>query len=379
MKRICCLILALLCLLLVGCEGWGQGSHVSVTPHHEENSKVNPDEISAQTIWQLRSALENLVESGAESGLIYVPDYDQESVEEDVAVAVRSVAKKNPIGAYAVEEIRYELGSSSGKSAVAVQINYVHDRSEIRLIKTCNGVVEAVTAIEEALDGCENSLVLRIDRYRQTDFIQMIQDYAAENPDKVMELPQVTVGIYPESGNEDRVVELKFTYQTSRDILRNMQHQVRPVFEAAVLYVSGDGEEHEKLSQLYSFLMERFNYRMDTSITPAYSLLRHGVGDSKAFATVFAAMCRDAGLECLVVSGTRDGEARYWNIVREGESYYHVDLIACNEINTFQELGDSEMIGYVWDYSAYPLCQSYVQQEDPDDVVEPSETEEISE
>ena len=84
MKRICCLILALLCLLLVGCEGWGQGSHVSVTPHHEENSKVNPEEISAQTIWQLRSALENLVESGAESGLIYVPDYDQDSLEEDV-------------------------------------------------------------------------------------------------------------------------------------------------------------------------------------------------------------------------------------------------------------------------------------------------------
>ena len=45
--------------------------------------------------------------------------------------------------------------------------------------------------------------------------------------------------------------------------------------------------------------MERYDYRIETSITPAYSLLRHGVGDSRAFAVVYAAMCQQAGLECL--------------------------------------------------------------------------------
>ena len=72
---------------------------------------------------------------------------------------------------------------------------------------------------------------------------------------------------------------------------------MKPVFESAVLYVSGDGAEKQKFSQLYAFLMERFDYKVETSITPAYSLLRHGVGDSRAFATVYAAMCRLAGLE----------------------------------------------------------------------------------
>ena len=168
-------------------------------------------------------------------------------------------------------------------------------------------------------------------------------------------MPDVSVGIYPENGTR-RVVELKFTYQTSRDALRSMQGQVRPIFDAAVLYVSGDGEDREKLNQLYAFLMERFNYQYETSITPVYSLLRHGVGDSMAFAVVYAAMCRNAGLDCQIVSGTRDADAWYWNIVRIGERCYHVDLLESYALGGLQTWDDDQMEGYVWDYFAYPAC-----------------------
>ena len=98
--------------------------------------------------------------------------------------------------------------------------------------------------------------------------------------------------------------------------------------------------------------MERFDYTLETSITPAYSLLGHGVGDSKAFATVYAAMCRRADLECLVITGTRDGEPWTWNMVCDDGTYYHLDLLSSHR--GFQELTDNEMEGYVWDYSAYP-------------------------
>ena len=126
------------------------------------------------------------------------------------------------------------------------------------------------------------------------DFTQLVRDHAEEHPETVMEPPQVTAAAY--GAGSYRVVELTDTNQTSRDALRQMQSQGKPVFDAASLYVSGDGEDRQKLSQLYAFLMERFDYKIETSITPAYSLLRHGVGDSRAFATVYAAMCRLAGL-----------------------------------------------------------------------------------
>lgn len=356
MKRILCLMLAVLCIALSGCSMLNMGSYVSVEPHHEENTQLNPEDVSAAAYWQLRDAMTDLVETGSETGLIYVADYDQSRLESDIAMAVNHLTAENPIGAYAVEKIGYELGTSGGKKAIAVEISYIHDRTEIRRIQKFGTVEDAMGTIAEALDDCDSSLVLEITNYNQTDFDQLVRDYSEKNPRVVMEAPEVVVGIYPEQGGANRVVELKFVYQTSRDALRSMQTQVSPVFDSAVLYVSGDGEDREKLSQLYSFLMERFDYQNETSITPSYSLLRHGVGDCKAFAVVYAAMCRDAELECQVVSGTRNGEAWYWNIVLDGEVYYHVDLLASAAQNDFRTWADSEMSGYVWDYSAYPVC-----------------------
>ena len=174
-----------------------------------------------------------------------------------------------------------------------------------------------------------------------------------------MECPQVVVNIFPETGTS-RLVELKFTYQTSRDALRVMQTQVHTVFESAAMYVSSYSKETEKFEQLYGFLMNFLvegDYQLETSITPAYSLLRHGVGDKKAFATVYAAMCREAGLDCQVVTGTRDGDPWVWNLIRVDGAYYHLDLLRCSERGYYRTYPDNQMDGYVWDYSAYPASE----------------------
>lgn len=213
---------------------------------------------------------------------------------------------------------------------------------------------QAEKAIAKALESYDVSVVMLVEDYQEMDFTQLVQDYAQAHPETVMETPQVTVGIYGDT--DARVVELTFTYQNSRDSLRQMQSQVQPMFDSAVLYVSGSGSQRQKFSQLYAFLMERFDYTLETSITPAYSLLCHGVGDSRAFAMVYAAMCRDAGLECRIVTGTRAGEPRTWNIVLDNGSYHHVDLLWSYENGSYREFTDQEMSGYVWDYSAYPAC-----------------------
>lgn len=364
MKRIIAGLLAVICLLLAGCGGWTDGSYVYTTPHHEQIKQNDTEEVTAANYQDLRNVLISLIEDGTEKAIVYVQNYNQEKLEPDLRSVIHTATTGNPIGAYAVEKIVYEMGSS-GKPAVAVTITYRHGRSEIRRIKEYTAMTDVKDAVKAALDSCSASLVLRVSSYVQIDFSQLVEDYMLEHPESVMELPEVTVNAYPEFGY-DRVLEMKFTYQTSRDDLRNMQNQVQPVFASAVLYVSGDGEDHGKLAQLYSFLMERFDYHYETSITPTYSLLRHGVGDCKAFAVVYAAMCREAGLECYVVSGTRAGEAWYWNIVKDGENYFHVDLLQSAQTGEFLELVDTEMEGYVWDYSAYPVCD-----QKPEEVTEP--------
>jgi hypothetical protein len=358
------ILLAMVSLLFSGCASLFDGSYVSITPHKEQNTQTDSGFIHVKNYDELCKALANMAQNGTESGIVYVSRYDQSKVDGDMERAVKRTLEKDPIAAYAVDEIQWELGTNSGQSAVAVTISYVHNRTEIRKIRQAENLKAAESIIAEALQDCETGVVLYLQNYLNTDFVQLVEDYADQYPQYVMETPQVIVNLYPDKGAA-RVVELKFSYQTSRESLRAMQNQVRPVFTSASLYVSGDAEDREKFSQLYSFLMERYDYQLETSITPAYSLLRHGVGDAKAFAVIYAAMCREAGLECLTVSGTRWGEPWYWNMIEDDGKYYHVDLLRCSQEELFHERTDEEMEGYVWDYSAFPKSEPRVEPTDP--------------
>lgn len=353
MKRKLLPLIPALCLLLGGC-GWLNGSFVSVTPHEAPKQVSHTDTITAADYMEFLSALKQLVSAGTEVAAIHVEEYPEDTLEAGVRRAVFNVTHSDPVGAYAVEDIQYEIGSSSGLPAVSITVTYRHNSTELQRIRRAADSSQARTIVANALEGYEAGIVLLVNRYEETDFSQFVQDYANDHPETIMEVPKVTQAQY--GVGDSRVVELIFSYQTSRDSLRRMQAQVKPVFDSAVLYVSGDGDDYQKFSQLYAFLMERFEYKQETSITPAYSLLRHGTGDSRAFAQVYAAMCRDAGLTCMTVTGTRDGEPWTWNILLDGEEYYHVDLLRCSENGRYREQTDGEMDGYVWDYSDYPAC-----------------------
>jgi len=357
MKRNMLLILLSLCLLLTGC-----GPYVSVTPHREQRQPAQNDVVAAADYLELLGALKETIAAGTEVATITVAEYPQDQVEHGIQRAVRHARINDPIGSYAVEDIQYELGTRNGVPAVSMSITYLHNRSELLRIRKAFNMEQSEAIVSDALEDYGSGIVMLVQDYKQRDYAQFVQDYAQEHPQTVMEIPLVNQTIY--GTGKDRVVELIFTYQTNRDSLRRMQSQVKPVFEAATLYVSGDGEQRQKYSQLYAFLMERFEYKLETSITPSYSLLRHGVGDSRAFATVYAAMCRSAGLECLVVTGTRAGEPRTWNMVLIEGQYFHMDLL--HESGSYREFTDGQMSGYVWDYSEYPVCTGWSTGQNPE-------------
>lgn len=352
---------------------------MSVSPHLEENYIPQSNAVEVSSYLEMYNALAEMVENGLSKGIISVTGMDDLQIEKDIKSAILNVSENHPIGAYALDTIVYEVGKNVGKPAIAVELSYTHTRSEILRIKQTPRMDDVITVIAEALDACEAGVVVQVDAYEDIDFTQLVQDYMDQYPQVCMEMPQVSVSMYPNWGKQ-RVIELNFTYQTSRETLRNMQDIVRPVFASARLYVSSDAEDWEKYSQLYSFLMERYNYTVQTSITPAYSLLRHGVGDSKAFATVYAAMCQQAGLDCSVISGTRSAEAWCWNVLKMDDTYFYVDLLACSASGGFAPKLAEEMVDYVWDYSAHGgEPQNGTTEETTEDKTEEITSEEIPE
>lgn len=373
MKSRLLLVLLALCLCLTGC-GWMDGYYSHVTPHRGESGADRDELMAASDYAGLRAVLEDMIRSGEENRVIHVAEFDQSRVQISMDMAVRYAMHSFPIGAYAVEDIRYEIGTSGGAPAIAVQITYLRSFVELRKIHTVADMEEAADLIAQKLEGHESGVVLLVEDYDQMDVTQLVQNYALEHPDRVMEIPQVNVGVYPDGG-KSRVLEIQLTYQNSRESLRQMQEQVAPLFTSAAMYVTPDAPDGVKYAQLYTFLMERFDYQLETSITPSYSLLRYGVGDSRAFATVYTAMCRRAGLECQVVTGTRAGEPWSWNMICDSGLYFHVDLLQ----GVFREQLDGAMNGYVWDYSAYPPCDTThaaVQQPEPsEETTQPVEEE----
>lgn len=364
MKRIFFCLLLCLSLLLSGCsllEGW----KVSITPHEIQGQPARAEGISVENYLDLMQVLAEMVSAGVDEGVIDISHYDPDLVDGGMTLANRYIKEDHPVGSYAVEDIHYEIGTTGGEPALAVIITYDRTQSQIQRIRSMENLAEAERAILSALEGYDPGIVLLVDNYIETDIAQTVKDYALENPRSIMESPNVTVDVYGK-GNK-RVMEIGFVYQNSRENLRQMQEQVAPVFDAAKLYVSGEGSAWQKYSQLYSFLMERFSYTIETSITPSYSLLRHGVGDSRAFATVYAQMCRSADLECLVINGTCEGEPWTWNMIKLGSQYFHLDLLRCRSLGRYRQFTDSEMEDYVWDYSAYPAAEDYEGREDGED------------
>ena len=347
------LALVLALVLLSGC-GWMDGSYVSVTPHQVGLGHTGEGTVHAvRNYTELRGALIGMIDSGTEKALFSLAEYPREEVPEDLQRAVAYAQGIYPVGAYAVETIDYNFGTGLGASALSVDITYRRSRAQIEGIRTVRWTSGAKKEVEDALDELADTLVLQIAGYQETDFGAIILDYAQHNPDRVMEVPGVSVRTFPDQG-ETRVVELSFHYRTDRDELRSMREQVQPVFSSAALYVSGEAGEQIKFSQLHTFLTERFeNYTIESTITPAYSLLCQGMGDSRAFAQVYAAMCSRIGLESRVVSGKRDGELRWWNLVRIDGSWYHLDLLVDRQ---FAPLTDEMMTGYEWDREAYPAA-----------------------
>lgn len=352
-------MLVLCSLVLSGCASLiPDRTYVSVTPHEGQDNFGKEEPIAVNSSTQLRVAM---LEAVAQGEMHFV--FSTEQIADEVLVsalqeAITYTMQMDAIGAYAVENITYERGTHAGIPAVAVNVDYRHNKAEIQRIKQAEDMDAAKGIVEAAIDQFESSVVVRVTGYQDMDFVQYVSDYADSYPELVMEKPKVKASVYPETGSV-RVIELKFSYQTGRETMRNMRTFVQPIFVGAGNYVGSEGKDSVKFDRLYTYLMDRAEYTIGSSTTPAYTLLQNGICDSRTMALVFASMSRWAGLECQIVEGTRDGAVWYWNIICQNGVYYHVDLLRCEEVGKFLRESDVDMAGYEWDREAFPVCGIY--------------------
>ncbi len=374
MKRILLLLFLLFLAALSGCAAWSEGSYVYVAPHNEQyasESEAEPQVQQAETYLDLRTILLGFVGSGKEEGFIGIGSYG-DRLEQDLEQAVDYVVYSDPIGAYAVKNIAYERTQYNEEQVIQVRLDFRHTLEEIQQIRSVRGVAQAQEQVRDALNRFSNNLVLQVSSFENTNFLNYVSQYCTEHPEMIMEKPRVWVNVYPQTGKV-RVMEFQFHYETTPERMASMREQVQTILNSAKGYASSDSSESVRFQRLYAFLKERFAYQQERYVTPFYDLLCQGRGDSEAFARVFETLCKDSGLECQVVSGTRQEERWFWNLVRVEDVYYYVDLCGDLELDFLNYRADADMQEYTWQRENYPNCGPEEPEEPTGTAIEPTQ------
>lgn len=357
MKRLQILFPILLAAVLAGCTGALPDEYVSVAPHAEQPAVTEDDNaLTAENYLSLKNAILSFVQNGVEDGMIRISDYTGD-VEEDLASATYEVSKNDPLGAYAVDYMTHECALIVSYYEVHIHITFRRSLEQIQAIRKVAGMTVLPQELYGAMDGYEGEVTMRVSYYSEEDIPGLVEAYYNQNPSKCMELPKVTVNVYPDSGYV-RIVEVLFDYDHTPEELASKAEAVATSVRAAKEYVRYRQTETEKLTLLYTYLTERFRYAPDTTATPVFSFLCEGTLTSEGCAKSLQILCNQIGLECYAVSGLLDGKKYDWNILCVDGVYCHADLLRSMSTgsDSLTLYKDNAMTGYSWDTSLYPAC-----------------------
>ena len=375
MKWFICLLLC----FLTGCGTMMQDEYLHVSPYVEADTQP-VTEAQEETIpvatnrTELRGAVLACVRNWQEQGEISVEGYEGD-VKEELKEALRYATKEDPVGAYAVDFADGEYVADLG--VIRLSIVFRRSAAEINSILTVHNYA-VPQSIQQALRKGDTALTLQVRNYQDMDFPAYIRRYCLENPDKVVAVPEISAEVYPKEGSM-RIVELHFSYPESREEMEEKRQKVEVILRSLGAYVKTGETDRERASILYRYLTARYyalNAHAEPSM-PAYSLLCENTAHSLSLASVFQSQCNAAVLRCQMVSGTRQGETHYWNLIYLGDACYYVDLQRALEHHTIDLtlLYEEDLLaeGYEWNREDYPECHRPVEQTEPTTAPVPTE------
>ena len=378
MKRLipllCCLLLLAGCGSLNPEEYLYLETHVAPYAYQESASAAEPTEATAPLLQPV-------------SYLSDIREGIQEMLRNDVTSARFLLQDYHGNTANLAETVKTDLMSYSPKYVYNAELNLYTEstpRGEVLNVKikpgmsgaALKGVVSrlysnAIPLIYEALLDRSDSLMIEITGYVETDFEALLENYALNHPDEIIEIPQIGVTVIPDSGSV-RFVRLEFKYKNDEETLLHQREIVKSLLDGYRNLYSDFDEPETLLHTTYKLLVPATDYADGQSAT-VYSLLINKEGSSRIMAAVAAYLCKQAGNSCNVVKGEREGEPWYWNQLQtETQSlYFDLHAAALNGVLPTLLTAD-EMSGYSWDQEKYPEVV-------PPEPTEPSEPEETEE
>lgn len=347
-------------LLLTSCAGLLDREFSEVTPHNAApTAEGDPSILRAESYQELVNALLYFVTTGAETGTVrlYV---DSEEVDGDLEAACLEVVQEDPLGAYAVEFIKYSVTPVVTYHEADLQITYRRSREQVAAIASVTGATAIRTELEEALTSFDPEVTLRVSYFDgDEDYIRRLcrEAYLA-SPGSALDMPEITVSLYPDSGQQ-RVVEILLRYDLEREELERRRDALEDAAENWALELENQGLEGDELLLAAARLVRDLSADAENAGSTAYSALLGGGADSQGLAMAMTLLCQTLEVPCVTVDGTLGGEAHLWNAVRTTEGWRHLDLSALDapeEGSPFRTDAQLTEAGALWNTDTTPHC-----------------------
>ena len=341
-------------LLLSGCAQLLNRDYLHTAPHNTTpTAEGDPSVLRAENYQELVNALVYFVSQGAETGSIrlYV---DAEDVDASLAAACLEVVQEDPLGAYAVEHIKYSVDPVVTYYQAEVEITFCRTREQIASVVLATGTTAIRGELESALAAFLPERVLRISYFHEDEeFIRTLcrEAYYA-NPATALGLPEVAVAIYPESGRQ-RIVEISLAYPLDMQELTRRYELLALACADLIRSLPPASGDQLIISVGQSILSA--GAHSETGGSTAYHALLSGGADSQGLALTMALICQRLTIDCRVVQGTLNEQPHFWNVLPTQGGWMHLDLSQLEGWDApFHPDDTMTQLGYVWDAATMP-------------------------
>lgn len=349
----------LLSLLLSGCAGLLDRSYSAETPHSEfTDEDKNANILRADTYQGLVGALLFLISQGEESGVVRLYDYTGPA-EKDVDAACLEVSTQDPLGAYAVDYMKYDMAHMTDYYELDLKLVYKRSWQQISSVSSVTGSSAVLGELRAALLDFQKEKVLRVSYFDPAmtaeSVVAMVEEAYYDVPESSFGQPKVTVRLYPEKAvSQQRLVEILLEYPEPRETLKKKQKEllnrseelVRPLASASI-------PAADKLAGVID-LRKKGLPLLAGGEASAYAALLGGGANQEGLTLAAELLLQKSGLQCRIVRGTKNGSPQLWMMVQVDDVWQHLDITAQNP----RPLGDRAIqeAGYRWS-GDFPSCQ----------------------
>lgn len=359
-KALSLLLAGLFVLSCCGCGSAFEAEYHYSEPFVDSVFPRNGNAVEIRNYNMLKTAIISLISNHEEKGELRFSNYNG-SVLDDLAKACLEIKTENPLGAYAVETLSHDTSRIVSYYTASIHIEYRKTAAQIQSIIGVSGGAELQNVIREKISTYEKEIVTRI--YSPQVDAMFVADTVREayfsDPVSIVLEPAAEIVSYP-AGGINHIYDISIQYGLNKVALQDMSARLSAAVEALTQQLAATDEAHLALDCANSVYYQLGGENAAYPSTAYGALVEHSA-DSKGMALAFQALCNAVDLECRVVQGSIGSmgtEEHYWNIIRLGEDYYHVDISQFVFDRSYAFLMSDEMLWgtYIWAAENYPAC-----------------------